>query len=223
MSLPPGCTCSWLSDYQEAKPFLKHEKANFHRAVQQLRPLAEELLVELRQNVSAYQASGVCIAAGWQTDAHGAEQAANSHKLSWQQIRARVFQLTSLSSRTLLLPLQVDDPPEAVGPYCYRTHFTPQGTQTITRTNSQGGHQARQQVVVSDAVLQTDLAAVAASGGLKQPLPGIIGWGSSSVCPWLEASAACVCVCVPARDGSHGCWVRKPRHDGSCVLDVACL
>lgn len=51
---------------------------------------------------------------------------------------------------------QVDDPPEADGPYLYHTVYTPKGSHTITRVSSLGPNQ-RQQVVVSDEAMHEDL------------------------------------------------------------------
>jgi hypothetical protein len=57
-----------------------------------------------------------------------------------------------------LLCVQDDDPPESVGSYLYRTSFTPQGSQTVTRINTQGVGQQQHQVVVCDEVIHQDLA-----------------------------------------------------------------
>jgi hypothetical protein len=51
--------------------------------------------------------------------------------------------------------MQADDPPEAVGPFWYRTTFTPHGTQTVSRTSPHSAD--RQQLVVSDELIQQDL------------------------------------------------------------------
>lgn len=75
---------------------------------------------------------------------------------------------------------QVDDPPEAVGPYLYRTHFTPQGTQTVLRSSSIDGGQ-QEQVVVSDDVIQRDMADAQRLTGLQ--LTGVGERGCSCVCP----------------------------------------
>lgn len=57
--------------------------------------------------------------------------------------------------------LQVDDPPEADGPYLYRTQFSPQGTQTVSRYSAQDAGRAAEVVLVSDNTIQQDVAAVA--------------------------------------------------------------
>lgn len=78
---------------------------------------------------------------------------------------------------------QADDPPEAVGPYLYHTHFTPQGTQTVLRSSSSDNGIQQEQVVVSDGTIQRDMADTQRLTGLQ-----LTGAGDRAV-------HVCVCLC----------------------------
>lgn len=131
---PPTLTLrSWLSDYNQARDYIRQEQARFNKAAQQLAPLQQQLLSELRRHVRAYQV--------W-----------------WPAGR---FDCTLPQPTHTTLPctssVQADDPAEADGPYLYRTTFTPAGSQTVTRVSSSCPDQP-EQVVVSDDLIRADLA-----------------------------------------------------------------
>jgi hypothetical protein len=54
--------------------------------------------------------------------------------------------------------VQNNEPSEPVGSYLYRTSFTPEGSQTVTRLKTKGTGQQQHQVVVSDELIHQDLA-----------------------------------------------------------------
>jgi hypothetical protein len=55
-SLPiPPTLRSWLSDYNQARDYIRQEQARFKKAAQRLAPLQQLLLSELRQHVRAHQ------------------------------------------------------------------------------------------------------------------------------------------------------------------------
>lgn len=52
---PTHCLRSWLSDYNQARDYIRQEQARFNKAAQQLAPLQQQLLSELRWHVRVYQ------------------------------------------------------------------------------------------------------------------------------------------------------------------------
>lgn len=47
--------CSWLSSYPHAEDYISKEQSYFQQKAQQLAPLQQQLLSELRQHISSYQ------------------------------------------------------------------------------------------------------------------------------------------------------------------------
>lgn len=68
---PAAVPCRWLSDYEQAAPYLRQEQQHFQATVRQWAPLVQQLQQELKQHAGATQAGDCSAAAEHAHAAHG--------------------------------------------------------------------------------------------------------------------------------------------------------